>query len=49
VRGFDIDHCVEGLIGEGQVLSVALYEVQARQIVPFPTKVDAGRVQGQPV
>jgi hypothetical protein len=47
VRGFDIDHRVEGLVGERQVLGVALHELQAGQIVPFPAKVDTGRVQVQ--
>ena len=46
-RGFDIDHRVEGLVGEGQVLSIALHELQASQIVSFSAKVDAGRVPVQ--
>ncbi|MDT7761553.1 MAG: hypothetical protein QOC63_973 [Mycobacterium sp.] len=47
VRGFDIDHRVEGLVREGQVFSVASHEIQAGQIVPFPAERDAGRVQVQ--
>ena len=35
VRGFDVDHRVEGLIGKGQAFGVALHEIQARQVVPF--------------
>ena len=48
MRGFDIDHHVEGLIAEGQVLGVALHEIQAGHVVPFSAKVDAGLVQIQP-
>jgi hypothetical protein len=47
-RGFDIDHCLEGFVGEGQVLGVALHELQASQVVPFSAEGDTGRVQVQP-
>ena len=49
MRGFDIDHLVEGLIEEGQLLGVTLHEIQTRQLVPFSTKVHAGRVESNPV
>jgi predicted lipoprotein len=48
MRGFDIDHRVEGLVDEGQVLGVTLHEIQARQIVPFSAKRNAGWVEVQP-
>jgi hypothetical protein len=35
VRGFDVDHRVEGLVGEGQILGAALHELQAGQIMSF--------------
>ncbi|CFR94672.1 Uncharacterised protein [Mycobacterium tuberculosis] len=48
VRGFDIDHRIEGFVGERQVLRVALHELQAGQPVLCPAEVDAGRIQVQP-
>ena len=47
-RGFEIDHRVEGLVGEGQLLCVAVHEVHAGQIVPLSAKGDGGPVQVQP-
>jgi hypothetical protein len=47
VRGFDIEHHVEGFVVEGQVLGVASHEIRTGQIVPFLAKLDAGRVQVQ--
>ena len=35
IRGFDIDHRIEGLVGEGQILGVALDEIAAGQPVSF--------------
>ena len=35
MRSFDVDHRVEGLIGERQVLGVALHEIQAGQLCLF--------------
>ena len=35
VRSFDIDHGVEGFVGEGQVFGVALHEFQAGQLMPL--------------
>jgi hypothetical protein len=49
VRGFDIDHRVEGFVREGQVLSVAVHEIQAGQIVPFSAKLYTGRFKSSPV
>src|ERR1700742_4133969 len=40
VRGFDIEHRVEGLIGEGQILGIAVHEIQPGQTVPFPAEGD---------
>ena len=48
MRGFDIDHCVEGFVDEGQILRVALHEVQPGQIVPFSAERNPGRVEVQP-
>lgn len=45
VRGFDVDDGIESLVGEGQVLRVALHEIQARQLVLLLAQLDAGRVQ----
>jgi hypothetical protein len=36
------------LVGDGQVLGVAVHEIQPGQIVPFLAKLYAGRVQVQP-
>lgn len=47
MRGFDIDHRIEGLVGEGQVFGVALHEIQSGQLVLFPAEVDTRRVQVQ--
>ena len=49
VRGFDIDHCVEGFVGEGQVFGVSLDEIQAGQLVALSAEVDAGRFRSNPV
>ena len=48
VRGFDIEHHVEGFVVEGQVLGIASYEIQTGQIVSFLAKLDTGLVQVQP-
>jgi NAD(P)-dependent dehydrogenase (short-subunit alcohol dehydrogenase family) len=48
VRGFDIDHRIEGLVGEGQVLGAALHEIEVRQVVPLLAEGDAGCVEVQP-
>ena len=47
VRGLDVEHRVEGLIGERQVLGVAVHEVQARQVVPAFGEGDAVGVEVQ--
>ena len=47
VRGLDVEHRVEGLIGERQVLGVAVHEIQARQVVPAFGECDTVRVEVQ--
>jgi hypothetical protein len=49
IRGFDVHHRIKGLVGEGQVLGIALHEIQARQSVPLFAERDARRVQVQSV
>src|SRR3954447_4274984 len=48
VRGLDVDHRIKGFVREGQVLGVALHEIQAGQLVPLPAEVNGGRVEVQP-
>ena len=45
VRGLDVDHRIEGFVGEGQVLGVAVHELEAGQLVPLPAEFDAGCVE----
>ena len=49
IRGFDIDHRVKRLVGEGQALGVALHEIQAGQIVPFWQKAIPAGFKSSPV
>ena len=48
MRGFDIEHRVEGFIGEGQVFGVAVNEIKARELVSFLAEGDAVSVEVQP-
>ena len=48
VRGLDVEHRVEGLIGERQALGVAVHEIQSRQVVPVFGEFDAVGVEVQP-
>jgi len=45
VRGFDIDDRVERLVREGQVVGIALHEIQAVQVVCLTAEIDPGLVQ----
>ena len=47
--GFDVDHRVEGLVVERQVLGVALHEIQAGQIVPLSANATPAGLKSSPV
>jgi hypothetical protein len=49
VRCFDIDHRVEGLVIEREVLGVAVHEIQTGQIMCSPTKRNAFGFRSKPV
>ena len=44
VRGLDIEHRVEGFVREGQVLGVAVHEIQPGHVVPLLAVGDPVRV-----
>lgn len=47
MRGFDVDHRVEGFVREGQVLGAAVHKIQPGQDVPLSAVGDTVRVEVQ--